>query len=178
VSQPPMMTEDERRDFERAHDRLNEFLERARETATKGAETLWRTIAWVNGGAAVSVLAFIGGLASQNRIQIRQLDIVAGSLIFFAFGVVAALLALALHSFNNYAIALHANAYIFTYDNAPYYTRKTKRSYRWSIASKALQTAAILSGVTSLALFVYGMINVRQAVARLGETAAAVQNCI
>jgi hypothetical protein len=178
LEQPQPGTEHERRDMERAHDKLHEFLERTHETAIKGGETLWRTIALVNGGAAVSVLAFIGGLASQNRIQIGQLGSVAGSLLFFAFGVVAALLALALHSFNNYALTMHAKTMKFTRKNAPEYISESKHTYHWTIASRALQTAAILSGAASLVLFVYGMIDVRQAVARLGETAVAAQNCI
>ena len=43
----------------------------------------------INGGAAVSVLAFIG-LAAQSRIKLDQLNMVANSLGWFAGGAAAA----------------------------------------------------------------------------------------
>ena len=56
----------------------------------------------INGGAAVSVLAFIGGLAAQSRIKLDQLNMVANSLGWFAGGVAAAAAAMGFAYLTNY----------------------------------------------------------------------------
>jgi hypothetical protein len=77
---------------------VNEFHRSLNEAAIKGAETALRSALLINGGAAISVLAFIGGLAMQSRIRLDQLHAVAHSLVLFAFGVVAAVVAMVLAS--------------------------------------------------------------------------------
>ena len=85
------------RDRHHAHDHVNEFQRSLNEAAIKGADAALRSALLINGGAAVSVLAFIGGLAAQSRIKLDQLQAVAHSLTLFAFGVAAAVTA-SLHS--------------------------------------------------------------------------------
>jgi hypothetical protein len=62
------------------------------EAAIKAADGAFRAGLLINGGAAVSVLAFIGSLATKELVVVSQLSRVAGSLEIFAYGVAAAVL--------------------------------------------------------------------------------------
>src|SRR5882672_6918156 len=73
-----------RRDGERAHDYAREQGKEAADATREAGQVALRTLVLVNGGAAVSVLAFIGGLTGQGRIQAAQLNDVAGILLWFA----------------------------------------------------------------------------------------------
>jgi hypothetical protein len=89
----------------RAHDRADSFFEQVNEAAIKNGESAFRACLLINGGAAVSVLAFIGSLASKDVIGVSQLASVADSLILFALGVVAAVVGMALSYVVNYLTA-------------------------------------------------------------------------
>ena len=65
----------------RAHDRFAEFHLALSESAIKSSELTLRTAVIINGGAAISVLAFI---AAQGRIGVSQLGGIADCLILFA----------------------------------------------------------------------------------------------
>ena len=78
------------RDAHREHDKVTEFHRAVNEAAIRGGDAALRAAMLINGGAAVSVLAFIGGLAAQSRIKLDQLNMVANSLGWFAGGVAAA----------------------------------------------------------------------------------------
>jgi hypothetical protein len=57
---------------ERAHDNETEFGHKANEAAINSANAAIRIALLMNGGAAVSVLAFIGGLVGQKVIPISD----------------------------------------------------------------------------------------------------------
>ena len=116
-------------------------------------EALLKTIILINGGAAVSILAFIGGLASQSRIQMGQLGSVANSLLIFAFGVFAATIAMALNYCTLYATAMH--------------TQSFKRQSRWATAKRMTEFTSLVTTVASILLFIYGALTVRGAIVRL-----------
>ena len=73
----------------------------------KSSEITLRTCFLINGGAAVSVLAFIGGLELKGLIGAPQLSLIADSLIMFAFGVVAAVAGMGLSYVVHYLTGLH-----------------------------------------------------------------------
>ena len=79
-----------RNEARRVHDRFAEFHLALSESAIKSSELTLRTAVLINGGAAISVLAFIGGLAVHGRISISQLGGIADCLILFALGVASA----------------------------------------------------------------------------------------
>jgi hypothetical protein len=85
-----------REDAQRAWDRLDAQFDKINEAAIKAADAALRAGLLINGGAAVSVLAFIGSLATKELIAVPQLSRVAGSLEIFAFGVAAAVSGLGL----------------------------------------------------------------------------------
>src|ERR1700730_10066252 len=68
------------------------FFEKSEEATIKSAENAIRIILLINGGAAVSVLAFVGSLASKDRVTTTQLYAMAGSLVWFTFGVASSAL--------------------------------------------------------------------------------------
>lgn len=61
----------------------------------------------INGGAAISVLAFIGGLASRDKVPRQAITQTAPTIVWFASGV-AATLSMGLAYFTNLYVGLHA----------------------------------------------------------------------
>jgi hypothetical protein len=76
-----------RDDAHREHDRANSFFEQMNDSSIKSSQIVFRACLLINGGAAVSVLAFIGGLASKELVGVSQFKPAADSLVPFAFGV-------------------------------------------------------------------------------------------
>jgi hypothetical protein len=62
-----------RQDAHRAHDNHTKFWTDVNEAAIKSSDTALRMAMLINGGAAVSVLAFIGGLVARDRIAMADL---------------------------------------------------------------------------------------------------------
>src|SRR5664279_3937789 len=75
---------------QRAHDKADDFFASNNEAAIKTSELALRTLMLINGGAAVAMLAFIGGLTSKGTIVIGKFGTVADSLTWFAVGVACA----------------------------------------------------------------------------------------
>ena len=86
-----------RRDAERVHDNQDSFVERIIEATFASANLALRTAVLVNGGAAVAMLAYVGSLNAKDAA------LVAGSLIWFAWGVAAALAGMLLAYFTNFS---------------------------------------------------------------------------
>ena len=87
-------TEMAREDYHRAEDKLDDRKSEVGEAAIQSGQVAIRTAALVNGGAAVAVLAFIGGLIGQGKIELNQINSVAESLMWFVYGVAAAVCSL------------------------------------------------------------------------------------
>ena len=79
---------------ERAHDGATDFAAKTNTAAIEAAYLALRTAMLINGGAAISVLAFIGGLASRGGISLQAITQTAGTLIWFAAGVALATLSM------------------------------------------------------------------------------------
>src|SRR4051794_17778362 len=91
-----------REEAHRAHDRNTAAMDAANEITVKTADSALRLAMLINGGAAVSMLAFIGGLASQDRIKIADLKDVSSSLVIFAIGVALSVGGMAFAYFTHY----------------------------------------------------------------------------
>jgi hypothetical protein len=144
------------RDAHHTHDQVNEFQRSLNEAAVKGADAALRSVLLINGGAAVSVLAFIGGLAAQSRIKLDQLQAVAHSLVIFAFGVAAAVISM-LFAYLTNLIAGDIERSLERLTQPPFIApgKHTLRLERLKIAS--------------LVLFLYGVFNVKDAITHLRE---------
>lgn len=172
TEQPPLdyqkwAHELQRQDAQRAHDKTDDFFDLANEAAVKAAESALRMAMLINGGAAVSVLAFIGGLVSQGRVKIDQLSGIADSLALFAIGTALSVGAMAASYFTHYFMGGIAASQIRMWEH-PYLkdAPKTKTMRRCNFGFHML---AIVLGLASLGMFVYAMFNVREAITYLAH---------
>ena len=94
-----------REDAKRAHDAEREFWKLNNEAAINSGILAVRTAFLVNGGAAVAMLTFIGGMVAQGKIDDADLHGLASNLMWFAFGVALAAVATAFAYFVNLATA-------------------------------------------------------------------------
>jgi hypothetical protein len=78
------------RTAERAHDERIAYAAAMADTVMKDAWGVIRNLILINGGAAISILTFVGALAAKASTQPSQLSEIAKGLKFFAAGVVAA----------------------------------------------------------------------------------------
>jgi hypothetical protein len=83
----------------------SDFFNRANDAAILDARTLVNILFLINGGAAVSTLAFIGGLLSQKIIKLTELGPIAESLTYFAIGAALAGATAAFAYLTNYSVA-------------------------------------------------------------------------
>jgi hypothetical protein len=154
-----------REDALREHDRSRRITEATNEAVIKAGEVAIRTVMLVNGGAAVAVLAFIGALVRQDGVTLKQIAGVSGGLLWFAGGVAAAVLALALSYFTNFCYVGWERSKIFTFDHP--YIIDGANTRRWRYWSLAFHLGAIIWGLLSLAAFLVGIFAVHGAILRL-----------
>jgi hypothetical protein len=123
-----------RRAAERTYDRWAEIEDKSIEAAiTSGANAL-RTAILVNGAAAISVLAFIGGLVGNGKLTVAQSSVIAGSLMWFVWGVASAGTAMGLTYLNTYAMGGLIASYLKRWEH-PYLfpsQRTTRLGFRRS----------------------------------------------
>jgi hypothetical protein len=144
-----------RDDAYRAHDKSIEFHTYVNQAAIDGANLALRTLIIINGGAAVAVLAFIGAVASKDKIDLTQIGLVAHTLRYFAAGVACAAAAMALAYFTHFFAAGVEGRKEKTFE-APY-VRETPRSKMMARINLAFHVLAFVSGALSLTLFIVGM---------------------
>jgi hypothetical protein len=147
---------------ERAHDTEREFGDKNNEAAINAANAAIRVALLINGGAAVSVLAFIGGLVSQKLVPVSELGKIASGLMWFTSGVALAGGAAGLAYFTNYFIAGCSTTRERMWE--PPYVKDTQSSkvLRW--LALCFQLSAILCGLMSLGTFIVGMITMHVAI--------------
>ena len=149
------MTDDRRAALEFAR----EAFHKANEAATNGASLALRMSLLINGGAAVALLAFIKDLREEQQ------HAVADTLVWFGFGVTAAVIALALAYFTNYSAGQLAISQL-PLDQFPYF-RDGPTTARWRWRYWAFLGVAIFVGFISVGLFVTGLLFVREALTKL-----------
>jgi hypothetical protein len=155
------------RDAHHAHDHVNEFQRSLNEAAIKGADAALRSALLINGGAAVSVLAFIGGLAAQSRIKLDQLQAVAHSLALFAFGVAAAVVSMVFAYLTNLVAADIERSLVRLAQ--PPFIAPGKHTPSLGRVKTIFHITALSFGIASLVLFLYGVFNVKDAITHLRE---------
>jgi hypothetical protein len=150
---------------EREHEFSKEYFNRTYESAIRSGEAAVRVMLIVNGGAALSLLTFIGGLAAQGKVQLNGLSVFADCLIWFACGVVCAAVVSGFTYSAAYYGAAHAGGLQRNWK--PPYVADTAQSKRWRHTATFFWRAAILMWVASVIVFVCGMISVRHAILHL-----------
>lgn len=120
----------------------------------------------INGGAAVTVLAFLGSLAS--KVDIADLRVMASTIVWFALGVALAVLAMALAYLTNYCHGSAGRSMDKVWEHP--YVVPVPSTKRWKFAANVFHLSAFVVGLASLVMFVCGMIQVRDAIGKLPET--------
>jgi hypothetical protein len=156
-----------REDALRVHDRSRNYSVATNDAVVKAGEVAIKTVMLINGGAAVSVLAFIGALVRQDGVTVKQVSGVSGSLLWFAGGVAVAVWALAHSYFTNFCYVRSETSKIFTFDHP--YVIDGANTRRWLNWAYAFHVGAIVWGILSLIAFVVGMIDVHRAIVRLAS---------
>jgi hypothetical protein len=152
---------------QRAHDRHAELHRTYFEAASKSAEVAVKTSVLVNGGAAVAVLALMGGMLGKDILTVRQVADVSSSLMWFACGVGAGITALAFIYLMNYSAAARTRWQIRVYE-APF-VQDTPQSWYMRHVYTIAHTIAVAVAVISVGLFIYGVLDVRDSIARLAK---------
>jgi hypothetical protein len=150
----------------RVHDRFVSILEKSEEATIKSAENSIRIILLINGGAAVAILAFVGSLASKDRVTTTQLYAIAGSLVWFASGVASSALTAFFFYLTNISYLFATQAKQPHLD--PPYISPTPQSVRRHFLGRIFHVLALAAAFASWGLFVYGMCDVRNAIVHLG----------
>jgi hypothetical protein len=158
VFDPKWLQELNREDAKRTHDRAAALAQGTGRAAIENAHLALRTAVLINGGAAVSVLAFLGGL-TREKLANSNLHEISSALIWFAFGVAVAGLAMAAAYFTNYYSSGNFEAQERTWQHP--YLLATPTSRRYVRASRWCQIIAVSLGFISLVLFVIGMFAVK-----------------
>jgi len=147
---------------ERAHDSASDFAAKANVAAIENGNLAMRTAVLINGGAVVTVLAFIGALASREKVTGQHLIQLASTLVYFAFGVVAATVAMGFAYATNYCIAGQLWSHERKWEHP--YVVPTPRSRAWWWVAIIFHVLAILAVLGSLVLFVCGVFEVKNAI--------------
>src|SRR5262249_41498406 len=154
-----LLHEQNRRAAERAHDTWREIALQVNEATINARNLALRMSLLINGGAAVALLTFVGGLpANQKRA-------VADTLVWFAFGVAIAVAGLGFAYLTNYTSAMMHGSKMW--HNQPPYVLDGPTTARWMRLNRVFHIAAVIVGLASLVLFIVGMFYVRAALTKL-----------
>jgi hypothetical protein len=139
---------------ERAHDRHAAYEDAMADTVVKDAWAAIRNLILINGGAAISILTFVGALAAKANPPPAQLSQIARGLELFAFGVAAATITAGLSYATNYgygeASRRSPRNYVHPYVPSTR-TTTTLRSVgvpftRWRYCSQSAPSPALFGG--------------------------------
>lgn len=154
--------EQQRQDANRAHERDDVAWGQANEAAIGSANLALRTLVLINGGAAVTVLTFMGSLFGKSNLTAASISQVTAPLIYFALGVAVATFAMATAYLTNYATAGIISSRTKSFSE-PFIT-ESKRSKRWRWSYLVFIVLSIIFALSSLALFNCGMISVQASI--------------
>jgi hypothetical protein len=155
----------QRSDAIRAHGSEDEFYSQVNEASISTGSLTLRLAMLINGGAAVALLAFVGGLLSKGKGEFGHMSAIADSLSWFIGGVLASLVGLAFTYFTHYftAAASHSRQRFWSHP----YVIDTDGTKRWMLLRNVCHGAAMLTAVLSLGCFVAGIMIVRLAIKHL-----------
>ncbi|MBI3700589.1 MAG: hypothetical protein HY242_09135 [Afipia sp.] len=134
-------------------------------SAIDAANTAIRSSILINGGSAVAILTFVGGLTAQGRVAQGQLTDIASSLFSFALGVAFALITAVGAYFVNVFDADMLGAQSIHYEHP--YVRETPKSNAMFRTRSAILMLSILIGFASIFCFIWGIVSVRSAITSL-----------
>ena len=131
----------------------------ANEAAVNNANIALRTLVLINGGAAIALLAFIGTIVTSPSLsQAGSIATLTLPLLWFGGGVVATVMAMIFAYVTHYCAVAIGSA-----ENS----KKMSESHRLRKVKTWVHFAGILATLSSLGLFVWGLVEVREAIITL-----------
>lgn len=116
----------------------------------------------VNSGAAAAVLAFAGGVVSQGRIAVNDVNSIASGLVWFGSGVLSAAISNCL-------------AYL---TNRAFLEISVRSSRKWNVIGDIFQCATMIAVFASLLFFTLGLFEMRAAIGHLHLIDPPRSNCV
>jgi hypothetical protein len=147
-------------DAKKVHDRYHDAWIKANEAAVTTGTLALRTLVLINGGAAITVLTFIGNVIKVGQLKTgASLVGISNALVTFALGVALATLAIGI-------------GYVVNYSNAGISSRtdkiakqpfvaETEGSAFWRKCHYVLLPAAVILAILSLGCFMIGVMEVK-----------------
>lgn len=167
-NKPPSIGELPDRAFvEHVHKIELDFGNSTMATAVKNAEEAIKAVLLVNGGSCVSMLAFIGTLASRDLLTATQLSGAIRPLFWFGGGILAAIIASVSTYFMNVMRANASHSKKRSYIEP--FILETPKARRYWIKSRVFEAFAILSVLASVGLFAAGLLSATRAFSVLAE---------
>ncbi len=157
-----------RENAQRLFDLHSSRLDKMNEAAIKAADSALRAGLLINGGAAVSVLAFIGSLATKELIAVSQLSRVASSLEIFAFGVFAAAVGMGSYLTHLFDAEYRASLKWKWVGDLPV-TEDGPASKRIRWFRTSWHVLAVIAFLVCIGCFIVGMVSVRDAIEHLAH---------
>lgn len=150
------------RHAERAHDRNREMGDLFNANADRNSQAAIRILLAINGGAAVALLAFIGGLASRANWDLRNLSSVTDQLHWFILGIIASGIAAAAAYVTNYCYAGALLMREETWEHPYTVEHRPSKLYRW--LGRVTHLIGFSSAIVGLFFFICGMYGVESAI--------------
>ena len=145
-----------REDALRTHDSHEKFSTQVNDAAMQSGQFALRMAMLINGGAAISVLTFLGALAGKDKTSMAAISSVAASLVWFAAGVALSVVAMAAAYFTNYCTVSTARSQVLTWEHP--YTQDGPKTKRWRRMTLAFHVVAVIVGFASVVMFAVGML--------------------
>jgi hypothetical protein len=140
---------------ERAHERSDEYILKRNKAVLTNAETVVRSLILINGGAAISVMTFVGALAAKPSVPGDQISAIARGLEWFAGGALAATVTAAFAYLTNYLYMSTEQEKSRDYDHP--YLHENEASNRRLVWGTVCHYLAIAAVVVSLCGFAGGI---------------------
>jgi hypothetical protein len=154
-----------RDDAKRAHDANRDFHSYVNKEAVDTSNLTLRTLVVINGGAAIAVLTFLGGVAAKDKVDFAQVGLVAGTIKWVAFGVALAVLGMALAYLTHFATAFISASFLNNWEHP--YVADGPKTNSWRRITRAFHIAAIFVAIASLVLFLIGMFTTSNAITHM-----------
>jgi hypothetical protein len=154
-----------REDAKGAHDTNRDFHIYVNKSTVETSNLTLRTLVLINGGAAIAVLTFLGGVASKDKVEFAQVGLVADTIKWFAIGVALAVFGMALAYLTHFATAVIASSRVNNWEH-PYVTDGAKTK-RWRKINRTLHVLAIIVAIASQIFFLFGMFTASNAITHL-----------
>jgi len=135
----------------REHDAETEFGRVANKAAIDNATETLKAIVLINGGSCVAILTFIGTLATKDKVPI----VLATPLIWFAVGLVMAVIASGLGYFTNLFIGYTSKNMTQEYERP--FLRDNDKSKRYRHWGEWTRWIAVIAALGSIVAFSSGL---------------------